>query len=151
MKVIVVGAGIVGTCSASYLLRDGHDVVLVDSEGPGEGCSKGNAGALSPGSCIPLSGPGVLTKIPGWLSDPLGPLRIRPAYLLAALPWLIRFALAGRSGRIAGLADALRALYANTFENYAPLLANAGCQDLIRRTGTLTVYKTDRSLVACIS
>ena len=35
MKVIVVGAGIVGTCSASYLLRDGHDVVLVDSEGPG--------------------------------------------------------------------------------------------------------------------
>ena len=146
MKVIVVGAGIVGTCTASYLLRDGHDVVLVDSEGPGEGCSKGNAGALSPGSCIPLSGPGVLTKIPGWLSDPLGPLRIRPAYLLAALPWLIRFALAGRSGRIAGLADALLALHAGTFENYAPLLGNAGCQDLIRRTGTLTVYKTDRSL-----
>ena len=146
MKVIVVGAGIVGTCTASYLLRDGHDVVLVDSEGPGEGCSKGNAGALSPGSCIPLSGPGVLTKIPGWLSDPLGPLRIRPAYLLAALPWLIRFALASRSGRIAGLADALRALHANTFENYAPLLANAGCQGLIRRTGALTVYKTDRSL-----
>jgi D-amino-acid dehydrogenase len=87
-----------------------------------------------------------LTKIPGWLSDPLGPLRIRPAYLLAALPWLIRFALAGRSGRIAGLADALLALHAGTFENYAPLLGNAGCQDLIRRTGTLTVYKTDRSL-----
>ena len=34
MKVIVVGAGIVGTCSASYLLRDGHDVVLVDSYEP---------------------------------------------------------------------------------------------------------------------
>ncbi len=146
MKVVVVGAGIVGTCSASYLLRDRHDVVLVDSEGPGEGCSKGNAGAISPGSCIPLSGPGVLTKIPGWLSDPLGPLRIRPAYLPTALPWLIRFAFAGRRGRIAGLADALRALHANTFENYAPLLANAGCRDLIRRTGTLTVYTTDRSL-----
>ena len=126
MKVIVVGAGIVGICSASYLLRDGHDVVLVDSEGPGEGCSKGNAGALSPGSCIPLSGPGVWSKIPGWLSDPLGPLRIRPSYLPTALPWLIRFALAGRHGRIAGLADALRVLHANTFENYAPLLANAG-------------------------
>lgn len=142
MKVVVVGAGIVGTCVASYLLRDGHDVVLVDAEGPGEGCSKGNAGALSPGSCIPLSTPGVLTKIPKWLFDPLGPLCIRPAYLLAALPWLIRFALAGRSNRMAGLADALRALHANTFENYAPLLANAGCQDLVRRTGTLIVYKS---------
>ncbi len=146
MKVIVVGAGIVGTCSASYLLRDGHDVVLVDSEGPGEGCSKGNAGALSPGSCIPLSGPGMLTKIPGWLSDPLGPLRIRPSYLPTALPWLIRFVRAGRAHGIAGLADALRALHADTFENYAPLLANAGCQDLVRRTGTLIVYKTASSL-----
>ena len=146
MKVIVVGAGIIGTCSASYLLRDGHDVVLVDAEGPGEGCSKGNAGALSPGSCIPLSGPGMLTKIPKWLSNPLGPLRIRPSYLPSALPWLIRFVLAGRANGIADLADALRALHADTFENYAPLLGNAGCPDLIQRTGTLTVYKTDRSL-----
>ncbi|MFP6728875.1 MAG: FAD-dependent oxidoreductase [Alphaproteobacteria bacterium] len=146
MKVVVVGAGIVGTCSASYLLRDGHDVVLVDSDGPGEGCSKGNAGALSPGSCIPMSGPGVLSKIPGWLSDPLGPLRIRPGYLATALPWLIRFTLAGRRGKIAGLADALLAINAGTFENYAPLLQNAGCQDLIRRSGALTVYKTNRHL-----
>ena len=146
MKVIVVGAGIVGTCSASFLLRDGHDVVLVDSDGPGEGCSKGNAGALSPGSCIPLSGPGMLTKIPGWLFDPFGPLRIRPGYLPAALPWLIRFVHAGRAERIAGLADALLALHANTFDNYGPLLKNAGCQNLVRRTGTLTVYKSERSL-----
>lgn len=146
MKVIVVGAGIVGTCSAGYLLRDGHDVVLIDSQGPGEGCSKGNAGALSPGSCIPLSGPGVLSKIPRWLIDPLGPLRIRPGYLASVLPWLIRFALAGREGNIPALADGLFALHTNTFENYEPLVANAGCQDLIRRTGTLTVYKTDASL-----
>ena len=146
MKVIVVGAGIVGTCSASYLLRDGHDVVLMDSQGPGEGCSKGNAGALSPGSCIPLSGPGMLSKIPQWLIDPLGPLRIRPGYLASALPWLMRFVLAGRAGNIAGLADALLALHSNTFENYEPLVGSANCRDLIRRTGTLTVYKTDRSL-----
>jgi len=146
MKVVVVGAGIVGTCSASYLLRDGHDVVLVDSEGPGEGCSKGNAGALSPGGCIPLAGPGMLAKIPGWLSDPLGPLRIRPGYLPTALPWLVRFVLAGRAHEIADLADALLALHADAFENYAPILENASCQDLIRRTGTLSVYKTDTSL-----
>lgn len=146
MKIIVVGAGIVGTCSASYLLRDGHDVVLIDSQGPGEGCSKGNAGALSPGSCIPLSGPGMLSKIPKWLIDPLGPLRIRPAYLASVLPWLMRFVLAGRAGNIAGLADALLALHSNTFKNYEPLVANANCQDLIRRTGTLIVHKTDRSL-----
>jgi D-amino-acid dehydrogenase len=146
MKVIVVGAGIVGTCTASYLLRDGHEVILVDSHGPGEGCSSGNAGALSPGSCIPLAGPGMLSKIPGWLINPLGPLRIRPGYLANALPWLIRFVLAGRAGNIPSLADALLALNRNTFENYQPLISNANCQDLIRHTGALTVYKTQTSL-----
>ena len=145
MKIIVVGAGIVGTCSASYLLRDGHDVTLIDSKGPGEGCSRGNAGALSPGSCIPLAGPGTLGKIPRWLIDRLGPLRIRPGYLVSALPWLLRFVLAGRAANIEGLANALLALHANTFENYEPLVANANCRDLIRRTGTLTVFKSDES------
>ncbi len=148
MKVVVVGAGIVGACSASCLLRDGHDVVLVDSQGPGEGCSKGNAGAISPGSCIPLSGPGMLVKIPGWLIDPRGPLRIRPRYLPGAMPWLARFALAGQARKIPYLADALLALHAGTFENYGPLLENARCRDLIRKTGTLAVYKTDSRLAA---
>ncbi|MEX0694180.1 MAG: FAD-dependent oxidoreductase, partial [Rhodospirillales bacterium] len=44
MKIVVVGAGIVGTCTASALLQDGHDVVLVDAGLPGQGCSYGNAG-----------------------------------------------------------------------------------------------------------
>jgi D-amino-acid dehydrogenase len=88
----------------------------------------------------------VLSKIPEWLIDPLGPLRIRPGYLVSALPWLVRFVHAGRAGNIAGLADALLALHANTFENYEPLVASANCRDLIRRTGTLTVFKTDGSL-----
>jgi D-amino-acid dehydrogenase len=88
----------------------------------------------------------MLSKIPRWLIDPLGPLRIRPGYLASVLPWLIRFVLAGRAGNIPSLADALLALHTNTFENYEPLVKNANCQDLIRRTGTLTVYKTDGSL-----
>jgi len=146
MKIVVVGAGIVGVCSASYLLRDGHEVVLVDRGEPGDGCSKGNAGALSPGSCIPMSAPGVLRKVPKWLLDPLGPLHIRPSYLPRAVPWLARFAAAGRAQNIDGLADALRAMHRHTFENYAPLVSGAGCTDLIRRTGTLVVFKNDRSL-----
>ena len=50
MKVIVVGAGIVGTCTANALIRDGHNVILIDASTQGLGCSYGNAGALSAGS-----------------------------------------------------------------------------------------------------
>ena len=51
-NVTVIGAGIVGMACASYLKRDGHDVKVIDPLPPGEGCSKGNAGHISPGGCL---------------------------------------------------------------------------------------------------
>ncbi len=141
--IVVVGAGIVGVSCASYLRRDGHDVTLLDRDGPGEGASKGNAGALSPGSCVPLALPGVFLKIPRWLMDADGPLRIRPVYFPRAAPWLWRFVMAARPGRVARIADALRALHRPVFDCYEPLVRNAACADLIRRSGTLVVYKSE--------
>lgn len=143
-NVVVIGAGIVGLACASYLKRDGHEVTIVERDAPGAGASWGNAGALSPGSCVPLAMPGVFGKIPGWLMDPEGPLTIRPGYALRALPWLMRFAASARPGRIAGIADALRALHRPVFECYQPLVERAGCGDLIRRTGTLVVYRNQQ-------
>ena len=146
--VVVVGAGIVGVCCASYLRRDGHDVTLVEREGPGEGTSKGNAGALSPGSCVPLAMPGIVRKVPGWLTDPEGPLRIRPAYLPRALPWLVRFVRSAKPERVAEISDALRALHRHVFESYEPLVREAQCADLIRRTGTMVVYRSEQAFVS---
>ena len=148
LSIAVIGAGIVGVSAASYLLRDGHRVTLVDRDGPGEGASKGNAGAISPGSCVPLAMPGTLAKVPKWLLDPDGPLVVRPSYFPRAAPWLLRFALAGREGRVALIADALRALHAPTFDSYAPLLANAQAGHLIRRSGCLVVYRSRKAFEA---
>lgn len=52
--VSVIGAGIVGICSAAYLQREGFDVEIIDPEPPGTQCSFGNAGALCPGACLPM-------------------------------------------------------------------------------------------------
>jgi D-amino-acid dehydrogenase len=142
-RVAVVGAGIVGVCCASYLQRDGHDVTLVERDAPGAGTSQGNAGALSPGSCVPLALPGVFRKIPGWIADADGPLTIRPRYLPRALPWLARFALSARSDRVSAVADALRALHRHVYDCYEPLVDAAACADLIRRAGTLVVYRSE--------
>jgi len=57
-RIVVVGAGIVGACCAAYLVREGYSVTMLEAEEPAAGASRGNAGALSPGSCIPLSMPG---------------------------------------------------------------------------------------------
>ena len=145
--VVVIGAGIVGVCCASYLQRYGHDVTLLEREAPGEGTSKGNAGALSPGSCVPLAMPGVFRKIPGWLLDPDGPLTIRPNYFPQAFGWLMRFALSARPERVAQIADGLRALHRHVFECYEPLVKHADCADIIRRTGTLVVYQSESAFL----
>jgi len=44
-RVTVIGAGIVGTVAASYLLRDGHDVTVIDRVPPGEGWTRDPYGA----------------------------------------------------------------------------------------------------------
>lgn len=146
-KITIIGAGIVGVATACYLRRDGHDVTIVDMRPPGEYCSFGNAGILSPGSCVPLATPGILWKVPGYLADPMGPLTVRWSYLPRAMPWLLRFIAASGMDRVDRIADALRALLKQTFDAYAPLVEHAGVTDLIRRTGYMVVYQTREAYV----
>ncbi len=147
-NITIIGAGIVGIATASYLRRDGHAVTVVDSRPPGEYCSFGNAGILSPGSCVPQAMPGVLYKVPGYLRDPLGPLAIRPGHFLKALPWFLRLVASSRLARVGEIADALRPLLKQTFEAYAPLVQHANVSDLIRQTGYVVAYATRAGLQA---
>lgn len=142
-SITVFGAGIVGLCCASYLQRDGHQVTIVDRGEPGEATSFGNAGILSPGSCVPMAVPGVLKKLPGWLADPLGPLTLRPGHLPSMFPWFLHFLKASRPERVEAGADALHRMLVQTFDAYAPLLKAAGVEDIVRRPGYLVVYESD--------
>ena len=55
-KVVVIGGGIIGLCSAYYLQKEGHQVTVVDQSNMDAGASYVNAGYLSPSHIIPLSG-----------------------------------------------------------------------------------------------
>ena len=140
--VIVIGAGIVGVCSALYLQREGFRVTLLDRGGPGEGASAGNAGSLGVASIPPTSMPGLVRKLPRMLTDPLTPLAIRWGYLPRVTPWFLRFLRNSAPGRVEAIADARAALLRRIFEAYEPLLADAGARDLVRRSGKLLAYET---------
>jgi D-amino-acid dehydrogenase len=142
LHVAVIGTGIVGACSAAWLQRDGHNVTFVDPRDPGEACSFGNAGSLSPSACLPVGMPGMWKKAPAWLLDPLGPLTIRWRYLPIVAPWLARFVAHSSRAEVVRIATALRGLLAPIFEAYAPLLEHAGANDLVRRSGCLYVYSS---------
>ena len=141
-RVGVIGAGMVGVCAASYLQRDGHEVFLIEAGEPGHGASFGNAGALNGSSVTPVSMPGVLWNVPGWLFDPLAPLSLRWRYLPTIAPWLLRFVRAGTTAKVHAQARALRPLVGATLEALAPLVREAGAEDLVHRLGHLYVYRS---------
>jgi len=52
MKVVVMGAGVIGVTTAYYLAKGGAEVTVLDRQiGPGLETSYANAGELSYGSC----------------------------------------------------------------------------------------------------
>ena len=60
----VIGSGIIGISSALALQKEGFRVTVVDREKPGQSCSFGNAGAISPCSALPNSLPGMMLSRP---------------------------------------------------------------------------------------
>lgn len=90
-KVIVIGGGVVGLCSAYSLLERGFDVSVVD---PGEGPSTStvNAGMIVPSHIIPLAAPGMIGVGMRMMLKPKSPFWIRPRLDLELLRWGLRFA-----------------------------------------------------------
>lgn len=139
-RVVVIGAGIVGATCALTLRMRGHAVTLLDAAQPGMGCSFGNGGAISPDFCVPMSMPGMLGRIPRWLTDPLGPLSLDWRHVPSALPWLLRWVHAGRPARVKQISAAMRSLHVSALDLYAGLLG-ARYDELIEKTGQLYVWR----------
>jgi D-amino-acid dehydrogenase len=142
MRIAVIGTGIVGVCSAAWLQRDGHQVTFIDPLDPGEACSFGNAGSLSPSACLPVGMPGMWKRVPRWLLDPLGPLTVRSRYAPQVLPWLVQMLRHSSRSEVTRIAGALRSLLAPIFECYDPLVAQAGAGALVQRAGCLYVFSS---------
>ena len=148
MDVAIVGAGIIGLATALKLLEAGRSVVLIDRKGIAEEASRGNAGAFAFSDILPLASSGVWRKLPRWLSDPLGPLSIPPAYLPRIMPWLVRFWRAGWSDRVAASIAAQSALMRLAAAEMQGLIESAGLSHMIRSDGVLELYESEAELRA---
>lgn len=109
-RVVVVGAGIVGLCTAASLRRRGADVVVLDQGPVGGGAARGNAGWICPAQLGPLASPHALREAVRNVGRPLAPVYVRPAGAVGLAPWLVRFVLASTRRRAAAATTALRGL-----------------------------------------
>ncbi|MCX5514424.1 D-amino acid dehydrogenase small subunit [Kaistia algarum] len=91
MKVIVLGAGVIGVTTAYYLAKAGHEVEVIDRQaGPALETSFANAGQVSPGYASPWAASGIPQKAVKWLMMKHPPLILRPQADPAMLDWLVR-------------------------------------------------------------
>jgi D-amino-acid dehydrogenase len=102
MKVVVLGAGVVGTASAWYLARAGHAVTVIDRQGAaGLETSLANGGQISVSHAVPWANPSAPGTILRWLGREDAPLLFRMRadarqwawglrFLVECLPWRTR-------------------------------------------------------------
>jgi D-amino-acid dehydrogenase len=100
VKIIVLGAGVVGVTSAWYLAAAGHEVTVIDRrDAAGMETSFANGGQISAGHAEPWARPAVVPKILGWLGREDAPLLFRPRASWAQWSWGLRFLLECWPGR----------------------------------------------------
>jgi D-amino-acid dehydrogenase len=89
MKVIVLGAGVIGTTTAYYLARAGAQVTVVDRQPcAANETSFANAGQVSPGYSTPWAAPGIPLKAVKWMFERHAPLAIKLDGSLWQLRWM---------------------------------------------------------------
>ena len=145
-RAIVIGAGIVGVCSAIELLRRGWAVTIVDRLPPGEGCSFGNAGILAAQAVVPVAMPGIESEAASMLLDPESPLVVRWGSLPWTARWLWKFRQAANLPRVTASADAMKALYGTSLELHEALSRQAGVPDLVKPTRYLYIARNPAKL-----
>jgi len=141
-SVLVLGAGMVGTCTALHLQQRGHQVLLVDKKGPGQETSFGNAGLIQREAVEPYAFPRQWSKL---LQVALGR-TVDVHYHGSALPGLARalFTYWRESApeRHAVASQHHARLIAHCLDEHQPLIEEAGAQDLVRCEGFRKVYRS---------
>ncbi len=148
MTTVVIGAGIIGTTLAYALQARGRNVVMIEKDAPGNGASFGNMASIAVTEFMPASRPSVWKQIPGWMLDPEGPVRVRPAYMPKLVPWFLRFIAASRPSKLRELEAQGAALCGRVYDDLLPLLKETGLEGELSEDGCLSLYTDEAEFKA---
>jgi len=149
MRIVILGAGVIGVTSAWYLAQAGHDVTVIDRQpAPARETSFANAGEVSPGYSAPWAAPGIPLKALKWMFMKHAPLIIQPRPDLTKLSWMARMlmnctteAYGVNKARMVRLAEYSR-------DCLAELRDETGIAYDERMQGTLQLFRTEAQVAA---
>lgn len=145
-KVIIIGGGIIGLCSAYYLQKEGHQVTIVDQSNLDSGASYVNAGYLSPSHIIPLSAPGVMKKGLKWMLNKSSPLYIKPRLNLDFLKWTLAFNKSCNSKHVKKVIPTIKRITLLSQDLYDDIKRDENFSFHYEKKGLLMLCQTDKAL-----
>lgn len=146
VDVIVIGAGVIGVCSAYYLARAGLGVVVLEQGEICCGASYGNAGLLTPSHAIPLPSPGALANGLKWLLDPTSSFYIKPRLSVDLFRWLWKFMRSSSAQCVARAMPVLRALGRESMELFEEVVETEKLDCKFQHRGWTQVFLSEQGL-----
>jgi len=147
MKIIIIGAGLMGVTSSFYLSRLGYEVTLIDSESAvANSTSFANGGQLSYAYVDPLASRSILKNIPGIL------LGKEPAFKMGFntkefIPWIIKFLLSCNDKIEESIINDMTELSLLSWKLMQDLLEEFNIDFDYRQSGKLHIYNSSRDFV----
>jgi D-amino-acid dehydrogenase len=152
VKILVLGAGVVGVAGAWYLAAAGHEVTVIERrDTAGLETSFANGGQISAGHAEPWAKPSVLPKILRWLGREDAPLLFRPRASWAQWEWGLRFLFECWPGRFERHSRTLAGLAGYSRERLQALRAELGLRYDHLERGILQFATSQRDFEAISS
>lgn len=147
MKIVILGAGVIGVTSAWYLAQQGHEVTVIDRQAaPALETSFANAGEVSPGYSAPWAAPGIPLKALKWMFQKHAPLVIQPRPDLAKLSWMAKMLMNCTAGAYHVNKSRMVRLAEYSRDCLGQLRADTGISYDERMQGTLQLFRTQKQV-----
>lgn len=143
-KVVIIGGGIIGLCSAYYLQKEGHQVIVIDKSNFTSGASYVNAGYITPSHFISLAAPGMISKGLKWMFNPSSPLYIKPRLDYDFLKWAWAFKKSATASKVEKSIKPIKDINLLSRDLYEDIKSSNDFNFHYQRKGLLMCYKTDK-------
>ena len=144
-KIAVVGAGIVGICTAYFLQKTGYSTTLIDKEDPGTMTSFGHACTFADYANIPVNSPSLFKDIPSMLFKKDGPLALDFFYVIKNLPWAYQFLKNCRKNKVEEIATSLANLLKHSQLSYDQIFEEVKVSQYIKNEENIYLFDSKKS------
>lgn len=146
--IAIIGAGIVGICTAIEFQRLGYQVTLIDKGEPAGEASKGNASFIAVELFQPQATPSNIWSAIKNTFHTNAAFKVTQDNLIGFIPWGIKFLTQAQRAKREQSKQATIALHKHALNAWKDILQRSGNQDMMHNCGFLKTWENENALEA---